>query len=541
MKDSKQGRLVASLLAVAVAAAATALEAHSSDVPDGAPLAIVDLATEEGTRAVAGEWRYSDTRIVEVDYRAPGADGQPSAVPNRTYDIVPHAGAFDFDDSSWPVIDPSTLSQRRSTGRLCFAWYRLRLTVPEAIGGVPTAGRKLVFTTSIDDYAEVWVDGELPRTLGQSGGGVVRGWNATNRVVVSPHARPGQEIRVAVFGMNGPISNPVTNYIWMRSAKLEVHPGDPEPRAVQTAEVNVEVERLDPAIDAIVPRNVKIMKLAEGFEFVEGPVWVEEGYLLFSDPNANRIYRFREGEGLSVFRERSGYEGVGVERYTQPGSNGLGLDAEGRLTAAEHGNRRITRTERDGTRTVLADRFEGKRLNSPNDLVYRSDGTLYFTDPPFGLPGFFRDPGKELPYSGVFRVKGDSIELASSDLTGPNGIDLSPDERHLYVTNWDPARKVVMRYAVAADGRLSDGQVFFDMTSAPGEEALDGLEVDSNGNLFVSGPGGIWVLAPDGRHLGTIRAPRLPANFAWGDSDRKSLYMTARSSLYRMRLEIPGA
>jgi gluconolactonase len=307
------------------------------------------------------------------------------------------------------------------------------------------------------------------------------------------------------------------------------------------AEVNVDVERLDPRIDAIVPPNVKVVKLAEGFEFLEGPVWVDEGYLLFSDPNANRIYRFREGEGLSVFREKSGYEGDGVERYRQPGSNGLGLDAEGRLTVAEHGNRRITRTERDGTRTVVADRFRGKRLNSPNDLVYRSDGVLYFTDPPFGLPGFFRDPGKELPYSGVFRVWGDSIELVSSDLAGPNGIELSPDERHLYVTNWDPARKVVMRYAVAEDGGLSDGQVFFDMTGAPGEEALDGLEVDRNGNLFVSGPGGIWVLGPDGRHLGTIHAPRLPANFAWGDSDRKSLYMTARSSLYRMRLDVPGA
>jgi gluconolactonase len=186
--------------------------------------------------------------------------------------------------------------------------------------------------------------------------------------------------------------------------------------------------------------------------------------------------------------------------------------------------------------TVLADRYNGKRLNSPNDLVYRSDGSLYFTDPPFGLPKAFDDPRRELPFSGVFRLVNGRLQLLATDLNGPNGLAFSPDERYLYVTNWDPARKVVMRYDVQRDGALAEGRVFFDMTSAPGEEALDGMKVDCSGTLFVSGPGGVWVISADGRHLGTIRVPELPANMAWGDADGRTLYFTARTGVYRMRL-----
>jgi gluconolactonase len=358
---------------------------------------------------------------------------------------------------------------------------------------------------------------------------------------VGRNVQPGQEIQIAIFGMNGPISNPVTNYIWIRLARLLFHRGAEVPFAVAPREVNVDVERLDPALDAIVPPNPKIFKLAEGFQFIEGPVWAPEGYLLFSDPNANRIYKYTSDGVLSVHREKSGYDGADVARYRQPGSNGLALDHQGRLVVDEHGNRRVTRLESDGKVTVLADRYDGKRLNSPNDLVFRSDGALYFTDPPFGLPGFFDDPDKDLPFSGVYRVADGRVTLLAKDVEGPNGIDFSPDERFLYVSNWDPQRKVVMRYPLAADGTLGEGEVFFDMTSAPGEEALDGLEVDRAGNLYVSGPRGVWILSPEGRHLGTIRAPRLPANFAWGDDDHQTLYMTARSALYRMRLNVPGA
>jgi gluconolactonase len=266
-------------------------------------------------------------------------------------------------------------------------------------------------------------------------------------------------------------------------------------------------------------------------------VWVPaERSLLFSDPNDNTIYRWNEDSGLSVFRVKSGYTGPDIGEYHQAGSNGLALDSQGRLTIDEHGNRRVTRLEKNGVLTVLADRYDGKRLNSPNDLVYKSDDSLYFTDPPFGLPKVYDDPRKELPFSGVFRLKDGRLDLVSTDLKGPNGLAFSPDERYLYVTNWDEQKKVVMRYEVAGDGTLANGRVFFDMTSAPGEEALDGVKVDAAGNLFVSGPGGLWVIAADGTHLGTVILPELAANMAWGDADGKSLYLTARTGLYRLRM-----
>ena len=502
---------------------------------DGRPDAIVDLRTAEGVKLVHGQWRYSDTRIVEADFRAPGADLKPSGPPIKTYDYTPHAGAADFDDSGWVAIDAAALDGRRGTGRLSFNWYRITLTVPEKIGAFDPTGATVVLEIVVDDYAEIWVDGKLPRVLGQTGGALIRGFNAPNRVVVGRDVKPGQQITLAVFGINGPLSDLPANFIWVRSAMLDFY----KPRAAGAG--LGDVVRLDRALDAIVPAGARIEKVAEGFQFLEGPVWVRDGnYLLFSDPNANTIYSWSPEAGIAVFRPKSGYTGFDIAQYGQPGSNGLTLDREGRLTIDEHGNRRVTRLERNGALTVLADRYEGKRLNSPNDLVYKSDGALYFTDPPFGLPGFFEDPGKELPYSGVFRYADGALTLVSTDLAGPNGLAFSPDERYLYVTNWDVKEKVVMRYEVRPDGGLANGRVFFDMGGAPGEEALDGLKIDQRGNLFVSGPGGVWVISPAGRHLGMIRAPELPANFAWGDEDGRTLYMTARTSLYRVRLGHPG-
>ena len=229
-----------------------------------------------------------------------------------------------------------------------------------------------------------------------------------------------------------------------------------------------------------------------------------------------------------------------VAEYGQPGSNGITLDPEGRVTINEHGNRRVVRIEKNGVVTVLADRYQGKRLNSPNDLVYRSDGTLFFSDPPFGLPKFYEDPRKELPYSGVFAIYKGQLKLVTSDLKGPNGIAFSPDEKYLYVGNWDPEKKIVMRYEVNPDATLSNGKVFFDMTSSPGQDAIDGIKVDQQGNLYVSGPGGLWILSPAAKHLGTIKAPKHPHNLAWGGEDGKTLYLTAQSTLYRMPLNIPG-
>jgi gluconolactonase len=180
-------------------------------------------------------------------------------------------------------------------------------------------------------------------------------------------------------------------------------------------------------------------------------------------------------------------------------------------------------------------------LNSPNDLVYRSDGALFFTDPPFGLPKVFTDARKELPFSGVYMLRNGAVQLLTRELTGPNGIAFSPDERYLYVGNWDEARKVVMRYEVSADGTGLEGRVFFDMTAAAGEDAIDGIKVDAGGNLFVSGPGGLWVVSAEGTHLGTIRVPRHIHNMAWGDEDGRTLYLCARDRLYRMRLNVAGS
>ena len=518
-----------------LAAAATVAWAQS---PTAEPAASVDLASDAGTALVHGVWRYADAKVIEAKFRAPDADGQPTGAEVITNDIVPHAGVTDFDDSKWEVIAPTSLSARRGNGLVSFNWYRIAITVPSQIGAFDPKGSTVWFETRMDDYAEVWVDGELGRAFGQQGGSVVAGWNAPNRLLIGRNVKPGQRIQLAIFGMNGPISDSPTNYIFVREAKLEFFRGSEAPVAVGPYEVNVRVERSDPAINAIVPPNAKLFKVAEGFLFTEGPVWVRDrDLLLFSDPNHNTIYQYTQSGKLSVFRDKSGYDAADIADYLQPGSNGLTLDQQGRLTIDEQGRHRVTRLERDGTLTVLADSYEGKRLNSPNDLVYKSDGSLYFTDPPFGLPKFFDDPRKELPYSGVFRWKDGRLQLLTAELKGPNGIVFSPDEKYLYVDNWDPAAKTVTRYPVRPDGSIGRGEIFIDLTSQiPGEEALDGMKMDMQGHLYVSAPGGVWIFDAQGRHLGTITAPHPVHNFAWGGRDGRTLYLCARTALYRIDL-----
>jgi gluconolactonase len=503
----------------------------------GRPDALVDLQADDGAALVGGQWRYADARVEEIDFVELAGPGSPDPlapgdVPNRTYDVLPHAEAADFDDSGWATLAPAETTRRLASGRVCFNWYRIEVTIPERLGEFDPTGSTVVFEVAVDDYAEVWVNGELPLALGLTGGQVVAGFNAPNRVLLTRDARAGQRFQLAVFGINGPISASPRNYIWIRTATLDFYA---RTRARFAEPAAMRVEGLDPRLDAVVPEDAVLERVAGGFEFTEGPVWSPDGALLFSSPNTNAIYRLDPEAGrVTVLRSKSGYAGVDMGRFVQPGSNGLAFSPDERLTICQHGNRRVIRVNPHGDITVLADRYGGRRLNSPNDLVYASDGTLYFTDPPFGLPGGFDDPAKELPFSGVFTVRGGAIELITDELSGPNGIALSPDERYLYVGNWDPERKVVMRYELDAGG---DGEILCDLTEAPGADAIDGIVVDPHGSLYVCGPGGIWVLSPDGETLGLIGLPENPHNLAWGDADGGALYITALSSIYRLRLK----
>jgi gluconolactonase len=256
------------------------------------------------------------------------------------------------------------------------------------------------------------------------------------------------------------------------------------------------------------------------------------------------IYSYKPESGnVEVYRTKSGYSGIDIGEYHQPGSNGLTFDKEGQLIVCQHGERRVVRIEKKGPVTVLADRYQGKKLNSPNDLTLRSDGTLFFTDPPYGLPMAFNDPRKETPYSGVYSVMNGNVKLLTTDLKGPNGLAFSPDERYLYVSNWDITdihhTKHIMRYEVAKDGSLSNGKIFFDMNATDGEDALDGIKVDTQGNVFCAGPDGLWIISSGGIYLGRIRTPEHAANMAWGD-DGHSLYITASTGLYKIRLNTKG-
>ena len=296
--------------------------------------------------------------------------------------------------------------------------------------------------------------------------------------------------------------------------------------------------RVDPRLDSLVPPGATIEKLAEGYVFTEGPVWIRgESRLLFSDVRANAIHQWTEADGASPFIDPV-FEGD-REGLRSISSNGLTLDAEGRLVICEHGNRRISRVEADGSRTVLVDSYEGSRLNSPNDATYGSDGSLYFTDPSYGLEGLEESPLRELDFNGVYRLRPDGeLDLLVRDQTRPNGIALSPDEDILYVANSDENQKVWMAYDLDEDG-ASNGRAFYDVNDQTAPGASDGMKVDLGGNLFATGPGGVWVLSWDGVHLGTIMPGEVVANVAWGD-DGQTLYMTASTGVYRIRLATGG-
>jgi gluconolactonase len=316
----------------------------------------------------------------------------------------------------------------------------------------------------------------------------------------------------------------------------------------------LKLDRLDPAIDSIVPADAKLERIATGFTWTEGPVWTN-GSLYFADIPSNSIRRWTPGAGVSIFLQPSGYKGSAPYGGPESGSNGMTLDAQGRLTVAGHAQRDVYRFESlnaNGPITILADSYEGKRLNSPNDLVYRSDGSLYFTDPPYGLRTQKDiDPEKQLKVNGVYRIPralehqagappaNGELQLLVSDLTRPNGIAFSPDEKYLYVDNSEP-KKIWMRYRVQPDGSLTEPKLLYDATNDKRPGAPDGMKLDEQGNIYSAGPGGVWIFSPEGKALGTIEMPERTSNMAWAGEDRKTLYITASSSVYRVHLKIAG-
>jgi len=292
------------------------------------------------------------------------------------------------------------------------------------------------------------------------------------------------------------------------------------------------IERLDPALDALVAPGTDIEKVAGGFKFTEGPLWRPDGTLWFSDVQGNVVRSVTPaGQVKVVIQNSGGLSNAPPDAFI--GSNGMAQAPDGSVWMVQHGARQIVRVAPDRTLTPVVSRFEGKRFNSPNDLAFAKDGALYFTDPPYGLAKQDDDPAKELAFNGVYRFANGRVQAVVRDLNRPNGLAFSPDGRILYVNNSDPTKNVVMRYDVAADGTLTNGRVFANLTSKI-DGLADGMKVDAKGNLYTTGPGGVWVLSPAGTHLGTMAPPETPANCGWGD-DGKTLYITAVTGIYRVR------
>ena len=310
----------------------------------------------------------------------------------------------------------------------------------------------------------------------------------------------------------------------------------------QNGDPVVSIIRLDPTFDQLVPKDATLEKLTGGYIWTEGPVWDKKhGYLLFSDIPNNAIMKWEPSKGASLFLKPSGY--YGSEPFTghEPGSNGLTFDSQGRLVMNQHGNRRIARKEADGKETVLADHYEGKRFNSPNDLAYKSNGDLYFTDPAYGLPKQLDDPQKELPFQGVYRLTPDGkVTVLDKDLKAPNGIAFSPDQKILYVN--DSIEVKWWAYDVQKDGSVANKRLLLDGNDQKknGPGTADGMKVDEHGNLYSAGPGGILVISPTGKILGRFSMGVPTSNCGWGE-DGSTLYITANTNLYRIKLSTKGA
>ena len=504
--------------------------------------AIVDLRQSASCQLVGGQWQSLNARIAPARLGAPGPSATdplplyPTGKPTATYTIEPRYGTPAFTDAAWQNVAATDLETRRGTGLLSHVWYRLKVTLPQTVGTLPVAGTRVLFELVADDYSEVWVNDKLHKSFGARANGVVNGYNARQRVWLTDNAKPGDTFDVAILVTNGPMADLPDNYVWIRSATLDFYASKPVPESWQNLG---QVVQIQDELKTVIDPAVKMEKVADGFQFTEGPVWHPDGFLLFSDPNANVIYKHDPTLGnVTVFMTKTGYTGYDIGRYHQPGSNGLAIDGQGRIIVCQHGNRRVVRHELKGPVTILSEGYEGKKLNSPNDVVLKRNGDVYFTDPPYGLPMAYTDPAKETPHAGVYRIHDGKTELLTTDLGGPNGIAFSPDEKYLYVSNWDIRdihnTKTIWRYEVKPDGTLANGKVFFDMNQTDDDEALDGLKVDIKGTIFSSAPGGVWIISPAGKYLGKIIGPERPANMAWGD-DGKTLYLTAHTGLYKIR------
>jgi gluconolactonase len=296
--------------------------------------------------------------------------------------------------------------------------------------------------------------------------------------------------------------------------------------------------RLDPAFLAIALEDAQIEKVAGGFQFTEGPLWRPAGCLFFSDVVGNVVRSVTpDGVVKELIANAGGGDKAPASSFRGPNAMVAGKDGD--VLLCQHTYRRIARVAKDFQTSSYLDKFEGKRFNSPNDLVYSPDGSLYFTDPPYGLLKQDDDPAKELKFNGVFCYSGGKLKAVIKDLPRPNGIAFSPDGKTLYISNTGP-RKFWMRYDVAADGSVSNGSVFADVSNEKGDGVPDGMKVDSQGNVYGTGPGGIWVFSPEGKHLGTIQLPEVAANCGWGGEDGKTLYITASTSVYRIKLAVAG-
>ncbi|MEO8593206.1 MAG: SMP-30/gluconolactonase/LRE family protein [Candidatus Solibacter sp.] len=301
-----------------------------------------------------------------------------------------------------------------------------------------------------------------------------------------------------------------------------------------SAQTPAAITKVDPALDALIDSNASLEKLAGDLGFLEGPLWMQEGHLLFSDLFKNTVWKMVPGGKPEAFLTKAGWDKDGPPQVTHFGPNGMVVDKQGRLVFCQQGNRQVVRLEKDGTRTLLFDKFDGKRLNGPNDIIKAKDGTIYFSDPPYGLP---KRSDAELAFCGVYRIRDGKLDVMIKELAVPNGLAFSPDEKYLFVADGS----AIKRFDVQKDGTFANPTVFFDLATLGRRGSPDGFRVDAKGNVFTSGRQGIYIISPEGKHIGTINVPENPANCTFGGKDGHTLFITAQSGLYAIQTKTSGS